>query len=311
MVAFILFMLATAGVKGFAFTLGVGTIVSLFTAVLPTQAILGTLGRSRLLRRRARSAPASERHAGTFDFMGASKWFFSMSGVILLDRRAGHRRQGHQLRHRLRVGHADHDRARAAGHEDQVRDVLAEPGYGDAKIQRVDEPELGRQRLPDLDRDARARAGRRGRAGARRAVRRRGSRLLQQLDRPDVRRDRSRARAIIAIIASLLVISAYIALRFEWKYAVPVLIALVARPPDHGGRLRAGRPGGDDVDGRGAAHHPGLLALRHDHRVRPNPRERAAHAAGGVLADRQPLDVRGADPVAGDELLHRCCRSPR
>ncbi len=32
--------------------------------------------------------------------------------------------------------------------------------------------------------------------------------------------------AIIAIIASLLVISAYIALRFEWKYAVPVLIAL-------------------------------------------------------------------------------------
>ncbi|HVR04784.1 MAG TPA: protein translocase subunit SecF, partial [Solirubrobacteraceae bacterium] len=33
--------------------------------------------------------------------------------------------------------------------------------------------------------------------------------------------------AIIAIIASLLVISVYIALRFEWKYAVPVLIALM------------------------------------------------------------------------------------
>jgi SecD/SecF fusion protein len=33
--------------------------------------------------------------------------------------------------------------------------------------------------------------------------------------------------AIIAIIASLLVISAYIALRFEWKYAIPVLIALM------------------------------------------------------------------------------------
>src|SRR4051794_30740891 len=35
-VAFILFMLATGGVKGFAFTLGIGTIVSLFTAVLAT-----------------------------------------------------------------------------------------------------------------------------------------------------------------------------------------------------------------------------------------------------------------------------------
>jgi SecD/SecF fusion protein len=33
--------------------------------------------------------------------------------------------------------------------------------------------------------------------------------------------------AIIAIIASLLVISIYVALRFEWKFAVPVLIALM------------------------------------------------------------------------------------
>jgi SecD/SecF fusion protein len=33
--------------------------------------------------------------------------------------------------------------------------------------------------------------------------------------------------AVIAIIASLLVISAYVALRFDWKFAVPVLIALM------------------------------------------------------------------------------------
>ena len=33
--------------------------------------------------------------------------------------------------------------------------------------------------------------------------------------------------AVIAIVASLLVISLYIAMRFEWKYAVPVLIALM------------------------------------------------------------------------------------
>ena len=43
--AFILFGLATAGVKGFAFTLGVGTIVSLLTAVVFTRAVLGLLGR--------------------------------------------------------------------------------------------------------------------------------------------------------------------------------------------------------------------------------------------------------------------------
>ena len=44
--AFILFVLASAGVKGFAFTLGIGTIVSLFTAVLFTQAFLAVMGRS-------------------------------------------------------------------------------------------------------------------------------------------------------------------------------------------------------------------------------------------------------------------------
>ena len=48
--AFILFVLSTAGVKGFAFTLGVGTIASLFTAVVFTQAFLGMFGRARFLR---------------------------------------------------------------------------------------------------------------------------------------------------------------------------------------------------------------------------------------------------------------------
>ena len=68
MVAFILFVLATAGVKGFAFVLGVGTLVSFLTAVLLTQAVLGALGRSRLIshpvgaRRGRRRASAS---AGT------------------------------------------------------------------------------------------------------------------------------------------------------------------------------------------------------------------------------------------------------
>ena len=65
MVAFILFVLATAGVRGFALTLGIGTLVSFLTAILFTQAILGTMGRSRLLSRaRARSAPGTRSTSG-------------------------------------------------------------------------------------------------------------------------------------------------------------------------------------------------------------------------------------------------------
>src|SRR4029453_11073774 len=79
MVAFILFILATAGVKGFAFVLGIGTLVSLFTAVLATQAILLTMRGSALLRQPSALGAGKKRKPITFDFMGASRWFFSMS----------------------------------------------------------------------------------------------------------------------------------------------------------------------------------------------------------------------------------------
>ena len=82
--AFILFVLASAGVKGFAFTLGIGTIVSLFTAVLFTQAILGVFGRARFMRSPAALGASGEGGGWKFDFIGASRWFFSISGVILL-----------------------------------------------------------------------------------------------------------------------------------------------------------------------------------------------------------------------------------
>ena len=83
LVAFILFVLATSGVRGFALTLGVGVIVSLFTAVLATQAILYALRGSRLLRSRA-ALGARDSKPIRFDFIGGSRWFFSMSGLILL-----------------------------------------------------------------------------------------------------------------------------------------------------------------------------------------------------------------------------------
>ena len=78
MVAFILFILATAGVKGFAFTLGVGTLVSFFTAVLLTQAVLGTHGALA-----AHRAPGGARRGRA----AAARWKLRLHGrveVVLL-----------------------------------------------------------------------------------------------------------------------------------------------------------------------------------------------------------------------------------
>src|SRR5207342_106789 len=70
--------------KGFAFTLGIGTLVSLFTAVLATQAALGAMARSKIVTHRSALGAEGEGRKWTFDFMGASRWFFSLSGMILL-----------------------------------------------------------------------------------------------------------------------------------------------------------------------------------------------------------------------------------
>ena len=101
--AFILFGLATAGVKGFAFTLGVGTIVSLLTAVVFTRAVLGLMGRSRILR--SPQLPRGRRGARPLALRLRRR-----EQVVLLDlgrdpddRRALVRHEAARLRHRLRI----------------------------------------------------------------------------------------------------------------------------------------------------------------------------------------------------------------
>ena len=168
-VAFILFTLATAGVKGFAFTLGVGTIISLFTAVLGTSAILGSMARSRLLRRPSALGAGPERvDFSRFDFMGKSRWFFSASGAILAVGALAIAGLGINFGIDFESGTRITAPLEQPASVDDVRGALEPLGFGDAKIQEVDDPELG-ENVKQIS-VAAARAGRGGR-GARRAGR--------------------------------------------------------------------------------------------------------------------------------------------
>jgi SecD/SecF fusion protein len=225
-VAFILFTLATAGVKGFAFTLGIGTIVSLFTAVLGTSAILGSMARSRLLRRPSALGAGPERvDFSRFDFMGKSRWFFSASGVILAAGALAIAGLGINFGIDFESGTRMTAPLEQAASVDDVRDVLEPLGYDDAKIQEVDDPELGQnvkqiavaQLEPEqvdevrlaLDEEFGVNSGDFSSSSI-------GPTFGEQIART----------ALIAVIASLLLIAIYIAFRFEVKFAVPVLIAL-------------------------------------------------------------------------------------
>src|SRR4051812_22803199 len=144
-VAFILFTLATAGVRGFAFTLGVGTLVSLFTAVLATSAILGSLARTRLLRRpSALGVATKERKGWTFDFMGNARWFFSVSGAIIAIGAVAIAGLGINFGIDFESGTRIIAPLQKSASVEQVRSTLQPLGYGDAKIQQVNDPQLGK-----------------------------------------------------------------------------------------------------------------------------------------------------------------------
>jgi SecD/SecF fusion protein len=229
--AFILFVLATAGVKGFAFTLGIGTLVSLFTAVLFTQALLSTVGRSSLLHSPRALGAGRQRVRWRFDFSGASRWFFSMSGLILSIGAISLATNQLNLGIDFTSGAKITASLQKPASVDDVRNALEKAGVenaSSAEIQTVDNPKLGdnvieiQGKIPidqvnttakqALDQDFGLKGGENGFNGT--TV---GPTFGAQVAKS----------AVVAIVFSLLVIAAYMAIRFEPKYAIPVIIALI------------------------------------------------------------------------------------
>ncbi len=224
--AFILFVLATSGVKGFAFTLGVGTIVSLLTAVVFTQALLGSMSRTRLLRSPAALGASGQGVRWHFDFMGASRWFFSISGAILvigaLSLAINQLNFGIDFESGTRIKVA----LEKPTDEEGVRDTLDAAGVGGEEIQQVSDPVLGdnvfqiqaRELQPETVKEAeQALADEYGVVEDGFDSTSIGPTFGQQVA----------DSALKALIFSLLVICGYVALRFDPKFAVPVLIAIL------------------------------------------------------------------------------------
>jgi SecD/SecF fusion protein len=227
MTAFILFALATAEVQGFAFMLGIGTMTSLFTAVLATQAALTSMSHSRLISHPSALGAGAKKRQWRFDFMGASRWFFSLSGVILLigaiaigakglnfgfDFTGGTRVEAALVKHPSpqKVGSMLEE---AKFHGVSVQAIKEKGVVGGVGYQ-ISAKELHPAQIRDVKALLETHYGLKGEGFTYKSI---GPSFGQEIANA----------AVIAIIASLLVISAYIALRFEWKYAVPVLIALM------------------------------------------------------------------------------------
>jgi len=223
--AFVLFVLATAGVKGFAFVLGVGTIVSLLTAVVFTQALLGAMSRSRLLRSPAALGATKEGIRWHFDFMGASRWFFTVSGCILLVGALALATKQLNLGIDFKSGTRVEVALVKQTDEEAVRETLDGAGVSGGEVQKVSNPGLGDNAY--LIQSKTLEPGQ-------------INKLQKELEKEyGIQADGFNSTSVgptfgttvansarNALIFSLLIICAYIAFRFDPKFAVPVLIAI-------------------------------------------------------------------------------------
>ena len=230
--AFILFGLATAGVKGFAFVLGIGTIVSLFTAVVFTRAVLGVLGRTRILRSPKMIGTGSkERVRWHFDFSGASRWFFSVSGAILAIGAISFATNQLNFGIDFESGTKINVALTQAPSVDDVRSSLSNAGVSDAesvKIQQVDNPEFGNNVYQIQGKISTTEVGAVSDELSKDFGFENGPSDSFQNDTVGPTFGQQIARSAgYAIIFSLLLIAAYVAFRFEAKYAIPVMIAVV------------------------------------------------------------------------------------
>jgi SecD/SecF fusion protein len=199
MVAFILFLLATAGVKG-------------------------TMGRSKLIHSPAALGARKQRERRHFDYMGASRWFFSMSGVILLVGALAIGGKGLNFGIDFESGTRIKTELNRTTNENGVRDAISPAGFGNAEIQRLTGSGVGNNAF-QISTDT-LNEGERGSIQS--ALKKKYGVKSFDYDTIGPTFGQTVAKsAVIAIIASLLVISIYIALRFEWKYSVPVFIALM------------------------------------------------------------------------------------
>ena len=224
--ALVLFAVATASVRGFALMLLVGTAISMLTAVLATRAFLAVLAGLKLLdhpRLMGASGGGIPRWL-KLDYIGRRNTWFAISGTVVLISLGAIAFKGLNLGIDFRGGTQIAFETPRPIPLDQVRTQAGKIGQAGAQIQGIGAS------TGDAYRQFRIRTE---------AISTNEVQSLQTNLAAAVQAEsfgvknvsasfgRQIARgAVLAIIVSLLLIVGYISLRFQWKFALPVLVAL-------------------------------------------------------------------------------------
>ncbi len=224
--AVVLFVLATASVRGFALMLLIGTVLSMLTAVLATRAILallagfGWIDNPRLMGTTGQGIPRWLRA----DYVGRRRIWFAFSGLVVAISLAAIAIQGLNLGIDFRGGTQLSFRTPEPTSLEEVRSQAAQIGQEGAVIQGRGESVDGnytnfqiRTESLTLDEQNTLSQELSSALGATSF----GAKSVSESFGRQIA-----SSALLAIVLSLIGIVIYISFRFQWKYSVGVLVAL-------------------------------------------------------------------------------------
>lgn len=225
--AILVFMFSTAGPKGFAFTLGVGVLISMFTAVVATRAIFGVLLETKFIRE-DKFMGLKQGRVFKFDWVGHWRWWVAIStipvGIGLIWLSIFGLNLGLDFTSGTRIS-ASLERPASV---ESVRATVSNAGYKDATVQTTTQTVRGKTvdgiqietTALDPTQQAKLREALESTYGINPAT--------YNLDEVGPTFGREVIQdAIYAIILSFIVVLIYLIIRFEYRLALPAMLSVI------------------------------------------------------------------------------------
>jgi SecD/SecF fusion protein len=226
--ALVLFAVATAGVKGFALMLMIGTVISLVTAVAATRAMLGLLAGFRWFENPRFMGAAGQQSAKwlQIDFMKRRHLWFAISGAIVVLGVGALAVKGLNLGIDFKGGTQVTFSTPKPVSLTAVREEASK--FGKEPIVQGRGKAVGGENYKSFQLRLRSLTGPQTTALSNDIRQRFGQNISSQIQTVSASFGRQIARsAIVAILFSLVLIILYIAIRFDFKFAAPVIVALL------------------------------------------------------------------------------------
>jgi SecD/SecF fusion protein len=225
--ALVLYLIAVADVKGFALMLLIGTAISLLTAVAATRAMLGVLSGFRWFDNPRFMGAHGQQTAKwlQIDFMRRRYLWFGLSGAVILAGAIALGTRGLNLGIDFKGGTQITFKTHQAYSQPSLKSFLAKQGQPDAVVQGAGSPVHGDYKQWQIRTKALKGATQ---SNVTRSLQRdlgaysTGVKNVSSTFGHQIATD-----AIYGIIASLILIVLYIAIRFDLKFAIPVILAML------------------------------------------------------------------------------------